>query len=420
VTKTFTTPRFETASDRVIEPLALPGELNSGSVPELTTGDGLARGIACIGRFVTSPALLGVKVRPTGRPVRVTAHLRFDSMSLDWWEELTPMEGPFRGAGTPRLLLVRSQGKARGAVLLIRPAADSGPAATGFVSFDLRPEELTAEGLFVLEVVSIDKGRPAWAPAVSLGSVGVQVDLIEFTEAQGNREIGLVSTGNLPVGRENGTLTLRGGYFVANPGDGDEPRRWIARATLVGPLVSVPPTKVTEPVAEPVENRPSTARRIKCRVKRRIKRAARWLVPVAAVPVLRSASRRAATLERRVLRAAKRRMPARSAPPVSAAPPTPPAPPPPPPGPPHNPLADVMFELVSRNLVQVELAGVEPGPTPGVQVRARAGAEIEIVTDAPLAVPALIRLSVDPSVLREVPGVHDRTVRWDLVVRAEA
>jgi hypothetical protein len=79
-----------------------------------------------------------------------------------------------------------------------------------------------------------------------------------------------------------------------------------------------------------------------------------------------------------------------------------------------------MFELVSRDLVQVELVGAEPGPTPGVQVRARADAEIEIVTDGPLTVPALIRLSVDPSVLRELPGAEGRTVRWDLVVRAES
>lgn len=411
MTKIFTAPRFDTAFDRVIEPLALPGQLSSGAASQLTTVDGLVRGIACIGRFITSPALLGVKVRPTDRPVRVTAHLCFDSMSLDWWEERTPMEGPFRGASTPRLLLVRSQGKARGAVLLIRQAADSGTATAGVVSFDLRPEELTAEGLFVLEVVSIDKGRPAWAPAVSLGSIGIRLDLIEFTEAHGDREIGQVSTGNLPFGPVNGTLTLRGGYFVANPGDGDEPQRWIARASVVEPLVPGPRTKGA-PVAEPVENRPSTARGLK----RRVKRAARWVVPVAAVPVVRRASRRAAALERRVLRAAKRRMSARSASSVSAGSPTPAAPS----GPLHNPFADVMFDLVSRNLVQVELVGAEPGPTPGVQVRARAGAEIEIVTDGPLAVPALIRLSVDPSVLREVPGADGKTVRWDLVVRAES
>ena len=79
-----------------------------------------------------------------------------------------------------------------------------------------------------------------------------------------------------------------------------------------------------------------------------------------------------------------------------------------------------MFDLVSRKLVRVELAGVEPGPTPGVQVRARAGAEIEIVTDGPLRTPALIRLSIDPSVLRELPGVDDKTVRWELVVLSES
>jgi hypothetical protein len=420
VTKVFTTPRFDTAFDRVVEPLALPGELTSGSAPELTTVDGLARGVACIGRFLTSPALFGVKVRPTGRPVRVTVHFCFDSMALGWWEERTPIEGPFRGASTPRLLLVRSQGKARAAVLLIRQAADSGTATAGIVSFDLGPEELTAEGLFVLEVVSIDKGRPAWAPAVSLGSIGIRLDLIEFTEAHGDREIGLVSTGNLPFGPVNGTLTLRGGYFVANPGDGDEPQRWIARASVVEPLAPGPLIKIA-PVAEPVQNRPSTARSakpgVKRGVRRRVKRAARWVVPVAAVPVVSRASRRAAALKRRVLRAATRRMSARSAAPVSvAAPPAPEVPS----GPPRNPLADVMFELVSRDLVQVELVGAEPGPTPGVQVRARADAEIEIVTDGPLTVPALIRLSVDPSVLRELPGAEGRTVRWDLVVRAES
>lgn len=417
-------PRFQTAFDRVIEPLALPGELSSGAAPELTTVDQMVRGMAVIGRFIASPALLGVKVRPTGRPIRVTAHFRFDSMSLDWWEERITTPGPIRGAGAPRLLLVRAQGKTRGAALLVRPAADFRKAATGVVSFDLGPEELTAEGLFVLEIVSIDKGRPAWAPAVPAGSVGVMMDVIEFTEVRGDREIGLVSTGTLPVDSENGALTLRAGYFVANPGDRDEPRRWIARATLVEPLVPGPRTKVApvvEPVVEPIESRPSMSRGIKRRVKRRVRRAARWVVPVAAVPVLRRASRRAAALEHTVLRAARRRMSARSASPVNAGPPTPPpAPPIPLPGPPPNPLVDVMSELVSRTLVKVELAGVEPGPTPGVQVRARAGAEIEIVTDGPLAVPALIRLSIDPSVLREVPGVDDKTIRWDLVAYAES
>ena len=81
----------------------------------------------------------------------------------------------------------------------------------------------------------------------------------------------------------------------------------------------------------------------------------------------------------------------------------------------RNPLADVMADLVSRNLVQVELAGIGAGATPGVQVRARAGAEIEIVTDGPLRVPTLVRLSIDPASLRGVPGVDDKTVRWDIV-----
>lgn len=409
MTRTFTTPRFQTAFDPVIEPLALPGELRSGAAAELTTVDQMVRGNAVIGRFSASPALLGVKVRPTGRPVRVTAHFRFDSMSLDWWEQRVTTPGPIRGAGAPRLLLVRAQGKTRGAALLIRPAVDFRRAATGVVCFDLRPEELTAEGLFVFEMLSIDTGRPAWAPAVPAGSVGIMMDVIEFAEVEGDREIGLVSTGTLPADPGNGGLTLGAGYFVANPGDRDEPRRWIARATLVEPVLPGPRTKFApfvDPVGEPIESPPS--RDTKQRIKYRAKRAARWVVPVAAVPVARRVRRRAAGLDRRLLRVAKRWMSARSvswmstslsAPRASA----------------RNPLADVMFDLVSRNLVQVELAGIGAAATPGVQVRARAGAEIEIVIDGPLTVPALVRLSIDPSSLRGVPGVDDKRVRWELV-----
>jgi hypothetical protein len=406
VTKVFTTPRFQTAFDQVIEPLALPGVLRSGQARELTTNDCMARGVAVIGRFVASPALLGAKVRPTSRPVRVTARFRFDGMALDWWQELVPIAVPFRDASAPRLLLVRSQGKSRGAVLLTGPA-------TGVVSFDLQPEELSTEGLFVFEVVSVDNGRPSWAPAASLGSIGVLLSLIEFTEVDGDREIGLVSTGNLPADPESSTLPLRAGYFVANPGDGDESRRWVARASLAVPPVprtknEPEPAPEPEPVSAPVANRPSIARVLK----RRARRAARWVVPVAAVPLARRTSRRAEALKRRILRAAKGR--------PSTTPPPPPPPPTPvvPPGPPPNPLVEAMSDLASRNLVQVELVGIEPGPTPGVQVRAHAGAEIEIVTDGPLAAPALIRLSVDPSAVGDLLDIDDGTVRWDLVVRA--
>lgn len=414
MTRTFTTPHFQTAFDRMIEPLALPGELRSGAAPELTTVDQMVRGNAVIGRFIASPALLGVKVRPTGRPVRVTAHFRFDSMSLGWWEQRVTTPGPVRGAGAPRLVLVRAQGKTRGAALLIRPAVDFRRAATGVVCFDLQPEELTAEGLFVFEMVSIDTGRPAWASAVPAGSVGIMMDLIDFAEVEGDREIGLVSTGTLPPDSGNGRLTLGAGYFVANPGDRDEPRRWIARATLAEPVLPGPRTKfapLVDPVGEPIDSWPSTPRDTRQRIKRGARRAARWVVPVAAVPVARRARRRLTGLERRLRRAAKRRMSARSMSWVSASLSVPRSLA-------RNPLADVMVDLVSRNLVQVELAGIGPGATPGVQVRARAGAEIEIVTDGPLRVPALVRLSIDPSSLRGVPGVDDKTVRWDLVETA--
>ncbi|GAB3814028.1 hypothetical protein [Kribbella italica] len=425
MTKTFTTPRFQTVYDRVVEPLVLPGELRSGEAPDLTTVDQFVRGVAVIGRFVAAPGLLGVKVRPTGRPVRVIAHVRFDTMSLDWWEErVPPTDDQLRGVNAPRLLLVRSQGKTRGAILLIRHAADAGRPTTGVISFDLRPEELSEEGLFILEVASIDAGRPDWAPAVVKGPIGIMMDTVEFVEVDGTPKPGRVSTGTVPVDPDAETMTVRGGYFVANPDERDEPRRWIARATVVEPLVPGPTTKV-EPVVEPIEvvAEPVVAKvkappSIQRRLKRKLRRAARWVVPVAAAPAAQRMGKRAAALERRLRRAASRRNPARSATPPPAPPPPPPPPPPPvvPAGPPPNPLADVMFDLVDQNLVHVELAGVEPGPVPEVRIRARADAEIEIVTDGPLEVPVLVRLSVDSSVLQSVPGADGGTVRWDLVV----
>jgi hypothetical protein len=76
-----------------------------------------------------------------------------------------------------------------------------------------------------------------------------------------------------------------------------------------------------------------------------------------------------------------------------------------------------MAGLVSQHVVQVELAGLEPGATPGIQVRALSDAEIEIVTDGPLTVPALIRLSVDSSALGDVLDLEEPKVRWDLVLQ---
>ncbi|TDU89340.1 hypothetical protein EV138_2904 [Kribbella voronezhensis] len=402
--KVFTTPHFQTAFDSVPQPLAVPGVLTSGRPSDLMLIDCMSRGVAVIGRFVASPALLGAKVAPSGRPVRVTAHFSFDGMALGWWQEHVPLDVSTRETGLPRLLLVRSQGRTRGAVLLNRQGAASG-VADGVVTFDLRPDELSSAGLFVLEVVSVDHGRPSWAPAASVGAVGVLVKRVEFTEVDGEQTAGLVSTGNVPAETDS-TLPIHSGYFVANPGSG--PRRWIARATLIEPPPQPEPEPEPQPLPPPVPRRPGAARLLK----RRVKRAARWVVPVAAVPVARRTSRRAAALKRRIVRAAKGR-------PVAPPPPPPPPAPVVPPGPPPNPLAEAMADLVSRNVVQVELAGLEAGPVPGVQVRAQQGTEIEIVTDGPLTVPALVRLTVDPSGLSEVPDIAEgATVRWDLVVRA--
>jgi hypothetical protein len=404
VTRTFTAPRFQTAYDQAIEPLRLPGELTAGSAAQLSVVDRLARGNAIVGCFVGSPAMLGVKVRPTGRPIRVTVHFSIDNRSLDWWEERVPEELGPRDATTPRLFVVRSQGKTRGAVLLIRQAVDVGAGTGGVVTFDLQPDELSEQGLFVLEVISADHDLPEWAVAAPQGTVGVRVDRIEFGEvvkAQPDR--GRVSTGHLPVNGDGRVRTLRCGYFVANPVDDPGPRSWVVRASLVSRPVPVIADKTT-PVARPTEQ----PRRKSRGAGQQVRRAARWVVPIAALPAAKRASRRLALLDRR-LRTGARPSPVSgqlSGRPQQIANVATPA---------HDPLADLMADLVQRNLVAVELVALEGGTVPGVTVRARPDAGLEIVVDGPLPGPVLVRLSIDENAFAGVPDIRGRAVRWELV-----
>jgi hypothetical protein len=226
-------PRMLTIHDRPVPPLPVPGSLDRGDDAAFLVVDGIAKGFAVPGRFIRTSALIGLKVEPgTGSgPVRVRARLGVDDLSLTWWEERVPASVQPRTPAAPRLLLVRSQAATRTAVLLEKPERG---AATADAAFELERAELDADGLLVIEVLSLRDGLPQWAvdalaPAASIGVPLDRVDLIEDADDA--------------VGGASG-LT-RDGLFIVDPDH--IARGWALYARPVEPAVAPSPVPAAKP-----------------------------------------------------------------------------------------------------------------------------------------------------------------------------
>ena len=229
-------PRMVTVHDRLVPPLTIPSSLVRGDNPAFLVVDGLARGFAVPGRFGKAEALAGFKVDPgTGTgPVRVRASIGVDDLSSTWWEERVPESVQPRTPLGPRLLLVRSQAATRTCVLVDKP--DSGPGVAEF-AFELDRAEIDADGLLILEVVSVRDGLPAWAAdgLAPAAAVGVPLHRLDLTDdAQGPLE------GEIAV--------ARGGLFVVD--QWSLAQGWSVRA------------RVVEPTPDPVPA-PSRSRRLR-------------------------------------------------------------------------------------------------------------------------------------------------------------
>jgi len=248
-------PRLLTSYDRRVPALELPGTLDRGDLPALQVVDGLARGASLPGRFTRSPALVGIKVRPSGDAVRVTANLTLDNASVKWWADRVPADVQPRTPTAARVLLVRAQGRTRTAVVLDRPGA-AGAGRTVPVSFDVDAAELTAEGLFTLELQDVYDGLPAWAADMIAphGAVGIALAPVDFAA---------VPASPAPV-----SLPLYNGLFVADPGSTHwrlepvmttPPPPPPAPATATAGQYRLPPRPVDTPVV-PVSHRTLVAR----------------------------------------------------------------------------------------------------------------------------------------------------------------
>jgi len=221
-----------TELDEAVVTLSPPVDFFSGQAAGLRVTDQFHRGKQILGRFERS-GLLGFKVAPRGRRLRVRVTLAVDASSMPGWY-LEGGPGRLQAAGLPpRLLQVRAQGRLRQCLLL--------KGGTGIKSaqavFDLLPEEVPEDGLVCLEVLDIAEGRGVSAAAreavagsvMAAGTAGLRVDNVTFEESkeQTAREetldaarcelLSLISAGGLANLNRRGLRTARAGLFVVNP-----------------------------------------------------------------------------------------------------------------------------------------------------------------------------------------------------------
>lgn len=255
---------FDTALDRPVAPLALPATVRSGGGAAIQICDGFVRGTGIVGRFSASPGLIGVKVAAAGRPLRVTLRLAADRETAQWWEHRVPERVTPRQPHGARLLLVRSQGATRSAVLLDRPHGSFALDATATVQFDLGADEVPDDGLLILELA--DAGNPP-EDVLPHGAVGVRVDSVTVEPvaddparaSDGPEETASPRDAGLGLG------TVAGGVFLAVPA---EPVSgtfvWTLRA---GPAATVPPDRVAPPPGPLWEEPPTGSPRLRYRDK---------------------------------------------------------------------------------------------------------------------------------------------------------
>ena len=177
---------FATKFDEPRHTLELPVEVTSGRDDGLIIVDQVIRGTAIVGRATGDFGAVAIKVRGTGRPVHVTVTLQLDDMSTRWWSDR--VKPPRLTPERPRLVLVRGQGKLKGAALLARRQAWRRAAnSTVELGFDLTADELDRDGLLVIEVA--EAPHPAWAESrlSAKSALGLRIDRITVGE-QGDGE----------------------------------------------------------------------------------------------------------------------------------------------------------------------------------------------------------------------------------------
>jgi hypothetical protein len=204
----------------------LPTVVSGGHQPTLGLVDQVVRGHQIIGRAVGDPATVGLRVRPAGGPVRVAVSLQLDDAGTRWWAGRVKPDPaqPER----PRLVVVTSQGRIRGAAVLARKQGwlrAGGSKDT--VVFDLAAEELGAEDLLLVELSDPRVALPGWAAErFSVRSaIGLRIDRIQLDPHPSTEPVPAVPPGS-------------GCPFLILPPDGPETLR--VQVWTVPPAPPVP------------------------------------------------------------------------------------------------------------------------------------------------------------------------------------
>jgi hypothetical protein len=158
----------------------VPVSVGSGQHEALRVTDNVQRRIERLGRCEGSPALVGLKVAPDTRPWRVTVDLFADRTSAGMWTNFGPSDDARDHFG-PRLLIVRSQGVTRAAVMVARGAGQFEFDARVRITYDLPANAVDADGLLIVELAEAAlpdwaRGRLAAMPAIGIGidNIGVR------------------------------------------------------------------------------------------------------------------------------------------------------------------------------------------------------------------------------------------------------
>ncbi|MEV4703792.1 hypothetical protein [Actinoplanes sp. NPDC049316] len=161
----------------------LPIEVTSGHDPGLGIVDQVVRGQGIVGRVTGDHGAVGLKVSSPGAATRVAVQIHLDEVGTRWWSDRVR---PSRLAPElPRVVLLRAQGRLRGAAVLARrQGLRRAGGAKLTLEFDLTAAELEGDGLLMVELA--EPPRPAWADGrySARSALGVRIDKISVRAQQ--------------------------------------------------------------------------------------------------------------------------------------------------------------------------------------------------------------------------------------------
>ena len=183
---------FATAYDEPRPVLGLPAEVGSGQDDAVTIVDQVVRGTKIVGRVTGDFGAVALKIEDNELPVHVRTALQLDELGTRWWSDR--VRPPRHEPELPRLVLLRAQGRIRGAAVLARRQGWRG-AASAPATVDFLLAEGDLDGLLVVEVA--EAKLPSWTAGriAARSALGLRIDTVSVREATAPPATAYSSTG---------------------------------------------------------------------------------------------------------------------------------------------------------------------------------------------------------------------------------